>query len=333
MPEARAPPPAPPPRAANVDSHTVRKHRTWRHRPGRHGQHGGDQRAALAGNVPAAVDPGGMQPQGLLHRRDAPFAHAHARRARVRRQAVDVTELQPGVGHGLQAGIDRQRERVDHEPPADGRAPHAAEHGPVLEAIGVQRRPGHRSLRRSDRIGDVRSTGRLEEWQPHVLALLEADHDLLPDVHVAGITAHDGGGEPDRRVLGDGHDGDDVGRVEGGMPAMLVHRVADDRAPAGDDRRLPLRAPAVRADRDRGMDEGGARRAALNAQLAIRPRGPEPLGGRRQLRQRPHRPAGPAGSGIMSPSVPMICGRSTEVRMPGAAAQTNGTALTARFAV
>jgi hypothetical protein len=41
-------------------------------------------------------------------------------------------------------------------------------------------------------------------------------------------------------------------------------------------------------------------------------------------------PVVPAGG---QPSMAMICGSSTLVRMPGAAAQTIGTALTARWAV
>ena len=288
------------------------------------------QRAALAGDLHAAVDPGRVEPQRLLHRRHAPFAHAHAQGTGVRRQAVDVAELQPRVGDRLQAGVDRERQRVDHEPTSHGRPPGAADHGAVLEAVTVQRRPRQRSRGCAERVGDVGPTARREERQPHVLDVLEADLDVLPDVHLGGVTAHDGRGEPDRRVLGHGHDGDGIGRIEGGMPAMLVHREPDDRAPARDDRRLPLGAAAVRADRDRRVDEGSARRAALNAQPPVRPRGPEPLGGGRQLRQRPHRRGRP---GLTSPRAAMICGRSTDVRMPGAAARTNGTTLTARLAV
>ena len=121
--------------------------------------------------------------------------------------------------------------------------------------------------------------------QPDVLVLLEAHDDVLPDVDFGRVAAHDGGGQTDAGVLGEGHHGDGVGRLERGMPAVLVHREADDRAPARDDRRLPRGAPARRADRHRRVDEGGARRAALNAQPAVGAGGPEPLGGSTSARE------------------------------------------------
>ena len=65
--------------------------------------------------------------------------------------------------------------------------------------------------------------------------------------------------------------------------------------------------------------------AALNAELTVGARGPEPFGGRRQLGKRLHEYPGPR--------LAMICGRSMVVRMPGVAAQTIGTAFTARLAV
>ena len=236
---------------------------------GGNGEHGGDDRTTLTREVPASVDPRGVKTERLLHCGDAPLAHAHARRARIRRQAVDVTELQPGIGHCLETGIDGHGKRIDHEPPADGRAPHTRENGTVLESLALQRRTRDRSFGRGNGIGDVRSTRRLEQRQPDVLVLLEADDDVLPDMDVGRITAHDGGGETDTGVLGEGHDRDGIGRLEGGVPEVMVHREADDRAPAGDDRRLPCGAPAGRADRHRRMDQGGARRASLDAQPAV----------------------------------------------------------------
>ena len=107
---------------------------------------------------------------------------------------------------------------------------------------------------------------------------------------------------------------------------VRVDGVTDDGAPTGDPTAAPRPAPAGGADRHGRMHERATVRAALNAETPVGTRGPEPLGGRRQLRQGPHRPA-------RSPSLAMICGRSTVVRIPGSAAQTTGTALTARFAV
>ena len=234
-------------------------------------------------------------------------------------------ELQSGVGHGRQASVDGQGERIDHQASTQGRPPDTGEHGPVLEAVGLQRWAGHQPFRRCEGVGDV-ATRRLEEGQPHVVFVLEPDHDLLTDVHLGGFAAHDGGGQAHVGVLGQRHHGDHVRRIEIGVPAVLVHGVPDDGAPTGDDRGLPLPGAASRADGHGRMHERGTGRAALNAQLSIGAGGPEPLGGRRQLGQRPHRPA-------RSPSLAMICGRSTVVRIPGSAAQTTGTALTARFAV
>ncbi len=293
--------------------------------PGGHGQHRGHHGATRAGEVPAPVDPGGVQAEGLLHRRDPALAHAHAGRPGIGRQAVDVVEHQAGVGHRLQAGVDGQRERIHHQPAAEGRPSHAGEHRTVLEPIGAQGRSGPRAFRLGHGIAGRPPARRREEGEPDVVVVLEPDTHLLPDGHLGGIAADDRGGEPDPGVLGQRHHGERVGRHEGRVPLVVVHRAADDRAPTGDRRRLPGPAPAHRADGHGRVHEGAALRAALDPEATVGPRGPEPGGGRRELRKGPHR----AGSR----SVPMTCGRSTVVRMPGAAWHTTGTALTARLAV
>ena len=69
----------------------------------------------------------------------------------------------------------------------------------------------------------------------------------------------------------------DVGRGEVGMPLVVVDGVADDGAPAGDHRRFRGTASAHRADGHRRVDEGAALRAALDAEVAVGPGGPEPV--------------------------------------------------------
>ena len=75
--------------------------------------------------------------------------------------------------------------------------------------------------------------------------------------------------------------------------------------------RLPRPAAARRADRHGRVHEGAAVGAALDAELPVGARRPEPAGCRGELGERPH-PVARAGA--------MTCGRSTVVRMPGAAA-------------
>ena len=84
------------------------------------GQHRGEHRATLPGNLHPAVEPGRADAQRLLERGDAALGvAAGAQGARVRREAVDVGQLEAGVGDRGEARVDRQRERVAHEPPAD----------------------------------------------------------------------------------------------------------------------------------------------------------------------------------------------------------------------
>ena len=62
----------------------------------------------------------------------------------------------------------------------------------------------------------------------------------------------------------------------------------DDGAPARHRRRLGVPAPAVRADRHGRVHQLAAVAAALDAQDAVRPGGPEPFVRRCQLGERPH---------------------------------------------
>ena len=163
---------------------------------GGHRQHGGDHRAAGAGEVTAPVDPGGLEPEGLFDGGDAAFAHAHAGRARIGRQPVDVVELQPGVGHSLQAGIDGQA-RGDR-PSAAGRAPTARprtarrgartdRHSPVGAEGGGRGSATGLSARAIAR--------RLEQREPDVVVVLE------PDGHLACPMATSAGSLPTIMVV------------------------------------------------------------------------------------------------------------------------------------
>src|SRR2546425_802433 len=85
---------------------------------------------------------------------------------------------------GPRAGVDGERQRVDEQPPADHRAADAGEDGAVLEPLVAHRGTGRGPLRWREPLRVVGAAGRLEEWQPHVLVLLESDANLLADVHV-----------------------------------------------------------------------------------------------------------------------------------------------------
>ena len=111
-------------------------------------RHGGcDDRPSGPGQVAAAVDPGRVDPERLLDGGGAALAHPHAAGARIGRQPVDVLQREPGVGDRLEAGVDGQREGIDHEPPPDLRPPDAAEDGAMLEALAAERRAGDGTLR------------------------------------------------------------------------------------------------------------------------------------------------------------------------------------------
>ena len=254
----------------------------------RHG--GGDDRAARPGQVAATVDPGRVDAQRLLDGADAALAHPAAAHPGIGRQAVDVVERQPGVGDRRQAGVDGQRERVDHQPPAEGGAADAAEDGPVLEALVAERRAGERPhrLRRPGRPGRPSPSARRAAATrppaagtgPRPPGRSRPRSGSQPTMFVVRWTR---GSSAERDV------GDDVGRIEVRQPAVGVDREADDRAAARHRGRLRRPAPAVRADGHRRMDQLAAVAAPLDAEGAVGARGPEPLVGRGQLGERPHR--------------------------------------------
>jgi hypothetical protein len=156
------------PRLAKVDSPDRAEAEDMAAQPTRDREHRRDDRSPGSRNVFASVDPGGTDAKRFFDGGDSAFAHAHADHPRVRRQAVDVVERETGVSDGLQARVDRERERIAHQPPADRRASDARRHRSVLEAILAQRRSRRRNRRLADRVG-FRGTARLEERQPHVL--------------------------------------------------------------------------------------------------------------------------------------------------------------------
>ena len=208
--------------------------------------------------------------------------------AGIGREPVDVLEGEAGVGHRLEAGVDGQREGVDHEAPAELGPADPAEDGAVLEALRADRWPRRPAHRGGHPVDGIDRAGGLEERQPDVLALLEAHGHLLADAHVGRLAADDVGGQVDRGILGQGDVGDHVGRVEVGQPAVLVDGEPDDRGPPRDLGGLRGAAAAVGADRGGRVDEPAAVPAALDAQDAVGPRRPEPLGGQAQLRKRRH---------------------------------------------
>ncbi len=293
-PETRCacPPPAPPgARAASVGVGRLPHRAEAQHVAAEargHGHGGGDDRPSGSGQVAAPVDPGRTDPEGLLDGRGTALADPEADGTGIRRQPVDVLQRESGVGHRLEARVDGQRERIDHEPPSDLRSPDAAEDGSMLEALAAERRAGDGTLGRGDAVDRVDGPGRLEQGQPDVLVLLEADGDLLADADLRGVAADEVRRQVHPGVLGQRHVGDDVGRIEVRKPAVRVHREADDRAATRHRRRLRRPAPAVGADRHGRMDELAAVAAALDAQDTVGAGGPEPLVRRCQLGERSH---------------------------------------------
>ena len=81
--------------------------------------------------------------------------------------------VSPASAIAGQAGVDGQRERVDHQPPAEGGAADAAEDGLVLEALVAEGCAGERPHRFRDPVDRIDRARQLEERQPHVLLLEE----------------------------------------------------------------------------------------------------------------------------------------------------------------
>ena len=182
-----------------------------------------------------------------------------------------------------------ERQRVAHQPPAHRRAADAREHRLVLEPVGRQRHVRRRQRGLADQVAVVELAGRGEQREPDVLVLLEADRHLLADAHRLGVAVDDVGGEAHRRVLGQRHVGDHVGRVEAREPLVVVDREPDDGRLARhrDGRVGPTPAPGT--DRGRRVDQLAAVVAALDPQRPVLAGRPEPLVPRGQLGQQSHR--------------------------------------------
>jgi hypothetical protein len=252
-------------------------------------EHRGDDRPAGPGEVAAAVDPRRPQPQRLLDSGDAALAHADPGGTRIGGQPVDVVEGEARVRHRGQAGVDGQRQRIHHQPAPDRRPADPGQHRPVLEPVAARRRTGSRAPGLAHQVGGVGLARRLEQRQPDVVGRLEPDHDLLADLDLVGIAPDDVGREVDGRVLGEGHVGDDVRPLEAGQPPVAVDGERHDGAAARHHRGLPRAAAAGRAHRHRRVDERLAVLALLDPQATVGARGPEPLVGRGELGEWPHR--------------------------------------------
>src|SRR5262249_31383690 len=121
-----------------------------------------------------------------------------------------------------------------------------------------------------------------------VLVLLEVHGDLLPDVDVVRIAPHDVRGQMHGLVLGERHVGDRVRGLELRKPLLPVDGETDDRAPPGHDGRRPGPAATLGTHRGRWVDELPAVVAALDPEVPVGPRRPEPLVCGGQLGKRSH---------------------------------------------
>ena len=177
---------------------------------GGHGQAGREHGPQLAGPFEPAVVPVELQAQRVLD--------VGARRARRSRpcpcppgeggEPVDVVAGEPGVGHGLQAGLHGQVEVGASEAPADGRLADARDDR--LAARGARRRSPCRRAGAGRKRGSQTSS-----------ACSKVTSTAMPMRTSSGVAVDDVGGEPDVVLLGDGHEPDDVG-VGSRDPLLVV---------------------------------------------------------------------------------------------------------------
>jgi hypothetical protein len=218
--------------------------------------------------------------------------------------AGDVAVVEPeraGDGPGRQVVVHRHRVAVDRHRVAGGVGPAverdparhlAGRPVPVQVVVGVHADPvrgRHRSEGRAPLLRRAGQPATTDQRQPDVVGRLEPDHDLLADVDLVGVAPDDVGREADGRVLGERHVGDDVRGLEAGQPPVAVDGERHDGAAARHHRGLPRAAAAGRAHRHRRVDERLAVLALLDPQATVGARGPEPLVGRGELGEWPHR--------------------------------------------
>ena len=229
-----------------------------------HGEHGRDDRATRPGQVTAAVDPGRVEAQRLLDRGDAALAHPHARRPGVGRQPVDVVERRARRRRrrpGRRRPSATAGRRISRRPIAERPMPESTDR--CSKRSSLSGGPGRRAPRLGDAVGRVVAAGRLEQREPDVLVLLEADRDLLADVDLVGLAADDVGREVDASGPRPGPRWRSTyGGSKSGSHWCWLTVNADDRGPARHLGGRPRAAAAHRADRDRRVDErAGSRRS------------------------------------------------------------------------
>ena len=217
----------------------------------------------------------------------AALGHPGPEAARVGRQAVDVLEGQAGVGDGLEARIDRQRQGINHQATPEVRAadPDRIDRCSNRSVVRGGRRAGPERLDRRDRPG--RPPGDLEQGKPDLPCCSKVTMTSWPIPTSAGS-------EPTmfvvRRTLASSaratvamtYGGSRSGNQRWGLtvkPTMVPRPDTAVGWPPGCGnwgRSAPADAPLA------------AVRAALDAEHAVGPRGPEPLGGRSHLREGSH---------------------------------------------
>ena len=274
-----------------VVCHTVRKHSTWRHRP---------LAIAIAAlriddagprHVGAAADPRRLEPQRLLERRDATLAEPDlvAAATGIVGDAVDVVGRQPGIGDRRQAGVDGQRQRVAHQPAAEVGTADARDHRPVLVPIVGERQPHGRPRRLDHPVDRIELAGRARtagstrrrivfEHAPRPRRRSRRRRARTPTMFV--VRWIDGSSAS-------AHVGDGVRRREVGQPLLMVDREPDDGAAARHHPRRRRRLRHAGHTGDGGWTQRAAVVAALDAQLAVLARRPEPRAPRQQPGQRP----------------------------------------------
>ena len=244
--------------------------------PGGDRQHGGDDRAGLAGRLRATVVPGGMDAQGLLHGGDATLAvPAHVPRTRVGGQPVDVGQLETGVGHRGQAGVDGEGQggRIRRRPISDIPIPVRATRASNLSGEAIGRGGDLGQVGEPGRVGLIRD--RLEQRHPDVVAGLEAHLHGHAHVEVLERAADDVGRQPDAGVLHQRHGRHDVGgwevRSHCWWLTVLPMTNARPETTAGSERR----GVADRAHDGRGVEEQVVDRAPADPEAPVGAGGPE----------------------------------------------------------
>ncbi len=258
--------PARPPLPCSVASVTVRYTSTWRARPAPTASTALTTAASCAApSMPPVCQPTSRRRASCTSGVPGPLkpGPAPAAGARVGGDAVDVGGGEPGVGDGLQGGVDREVEAGAAQPPPHVGLADAGDDRPAFELGHAGSRPRARAL----------GLG-LEDGEPDEVVLLEGDPHRHADAHVVDRAVDEVAREAQAVLLVEGHQHDDVG-LGAAVPRLVVHRVGEHLPAAAHGLGGDLAAPALGAAGHRRVQVVAARLAAQEAEPPVLARRPE----------------------------------------------------------